>query len=255
MARISEKGGESRPSLFGRIGVIATGLLGVAVLLGLCLWQVQRLEWKQGVIATLEARLAGDPAPLPATFDPESQEFTRVTLTGRFDGETGAHGFTDAPLLTSERPYGPGYRIIQPFETVDGRRVMVDRGYQPVAEKNDRGAASKPTPAPAGEITITGALRWPDEGTGSKGYGASDNVWTARNLDEMARLFNAEPVLIVAETSTATGKWPVPIPIAAINVPNNHLNYAITWGLMALAWAIMTAWLIFRPQGRKAQAE
>lgn len=245
MAEGLDKGGASRPSRFKRIGVLATGALGVAVLISLSVWQFQRLEWKAGVIATLESRLEAPPAPLPAAFDPETQEFTRVTITGAFDGAKGAHGFTDAPLLTTLRPFGPGYRVIQPFETVEGRRVMVDRGYIPVAEKNEKGVALRPTPAPPGPLALTGALRWPDEGEG-RAYGERDNVWTSRNLEEMAALFGVEPVLVVAETSTAVGRWPIPQPIRTVNVPNKHLEYALTWAALAIAWAGMTGLLACR---------
>lgn len=242
----TEKGGSGRPSHLRRRGFVAFGALGVAILIGLCVWQIQRLMWKEAVIATLEMRLSAPPKPLPVSFAPAVQEFSRVTVSGRFDGATGAHGFTDAPLLTSQRPQGPGYRVIQPFDTDDGRRIMVDRGYVPVSEKNVNGSAAKPTPAPQGAISLTGALRWPDEGGGGA-YGVNDNVWIQRDLAEMARLFDAEPVLIVAETSTAIGDWPIPQPIEAINVPNNHLEYALTWGALAVIWAVMTGWLAFRP--------
>lgn len=230
----------------GRFGIIAIGALGVAILVALCIWQVQRLAWKEGIIATLDERIEAPPAALPASFDPESQEFSRVRLSGRFPGAPGAHGFVDAPLLTSLRPHGPGYRVIQPFETVDGRRVMVDRGYAPVAEKNEGGAAARATPAPKGEVEIVGALRWPDE-TGDPPFGDGVNVWTARDLAAMAEIFGVEPVLIVAETSTALGEWPLPQPIRAVNVPNNHLEYALTWAALAIVWAAMTGWLILRP--------
>lgn len=229
-----------------KAGIIITGALGVAALTALCVWQVQRLAWKEGLIATLEARLTAAPVALPEAFDPETQEFSRVTIRGRFDGAAGTEGFVDAPFLTTLRPYGAVYRIIQPFETVDGRRLLVDRGVIPVAEKNQAGAAVRPTPTPDGEVEITGALRWPDEGDEGPDHGARDNVWTERDLSEMAPLFSTEPALIVAETSTAVGEWPVPNPIEAVNVRNNHLEYAITWAALAAVWAAMTGYLAFR---------
>ncbi|MEM7545995.1 MAG: SURF1 family protein [Pseudomonadota bacterium] len=232
----------------GRIGLIATGVLGVIILIGLSVWQFQRLSWKEGIIATLEARLAADPIALPTTFDPKTQEFSRVRIAGQFTGERGSHGFADAPLLTSMRPHGPGYRIIQPFDMTDGRRVMVTRGFVPVAQKNEGGAAARPTPVPKGEMEIIGALRWPDERGDGQPFGSRDNVWTNRNLAVMADLFGTEEVLIVAETSTAVDDWPIPQPIEAVNVTNNHLEYALTWATLALAWAAMTGWLVFRPQ-------
>ncbi len=233
--------------------MIVTGVVGVAVLMGLCIWQVQRLAWKEGVIATLEGRLAEAPVALPAAFDPETQEFSRVRIEGRFTGEIGAHGFADAPLLTSRKFVGPGYRIIQPFDLTDGRRIMVDRGFAPVEVKNEGGAASRPTPAPDGALEIVGALRWPDVSV-DQAYGPNDNVWTARDLSVMARLFGAEEVLVVSETSTAVGEWPRADPIRAVNVRNNHFEYAITWAALAIGWAIMTGFLIFRPDRRSAES-
>lgn len=244
-SNLSKGGLQRRPSSFGRWGMIVTGVVGVIVLIGLCVWQVQRLAWKEGVIAQLEARLARPPIALPAAFDPETQEFSRVRIAGRFPGEAGGHGFTDAPLLTSRKFVGPGYRIIQPFDLTDGRRIMVDRGFQPVAEKNLGGAAVRPTPAPEGVVEIIGALRWPDEAA-DQAYGARDNVWTSRDLGAMARLFASEEVLVVAETSTAVGDWPRADPIKAVNIRNNHLEYAITWAALAIGWAAMTGFLIFR---------
>lgn len=246
-------GAQRRPSSFRRWGMIVTGVLGVAVLLSLCIWQMQRLQWKEGVIATLETRLAEPPKVLPGTFDPDLQEFSRVRIVGRFSGEVGKHGFPDAPLLTSRKFIGPGYRIIQPFDLTDGRRIMVDRGFSPVETKNEGGVASRLTPAPDGVIEIVGALRWPEVDT-DQAYGVNDNVWTARDLTAMAQLFGAEMVLVVAETSSAVGEWPKADPIRAVNVRNNHLEYAITWAALAIGWAIMTGFLIFRPDRGSAKA-
>ncbi len=250
-SNLSEGGVQRRPSSLRRWGMIVTGVVGVAVLVGLCIWQIQRLAWKEGVIAQLETRLAQAPVALPTAFDPETQELSRVRIEGRFLGETGSHGFSDAPLLTSRKFVGPGYRIIQPFDLTDGRRVMVDRGFAPVEAKNEGGAASRPTPAPEGAVEIVGALRWPDE-TADQAFGARDNVWTFRDLNAMSKIFGAEKVLVVAETSTAVGDWPRADPIRAVNVRNNHLEYAITWAALAIGWAAMTGFLIFRPDRRQA---
>ncbi|MGB0506842.1 MAG: SURF1 family protein [Pikeienuella sp.] len=245
----SEKGGaQRRPSSFRLLMLAFFGIGGFAVLTSLCVWQLQRLSWKEGLIAVLEQRLSAAPVAMPASPDPTVDEFARVTINGRFSGAEGAHGFVDAPLLTSLRPHGPGYRVIQPFDLVDGRRVMVDRGFAPVASKNLHGAASKPTPAPAAQITITGAMRWPVEGGEGQAYGSRDNVWINRDMAAMAELFGSEPILIIAETDTSVGEWPLPQQLRTVDIRNDHMEYAMTWASLALIWGVMTI-VLWRRRG------
>jgi surfeit locus 1 family protein len=253
MIKTGKGGGAGRrPRL---VGAIAFGVLGTAVLLALMIWQIQRLAWKEDLIATLEARLSAPPMALPEAPDQAAQEFRRVTLRGHFSGAVGAHGFADAAYLTTERPWGPGYRVVQPFETAGGRTILVDRGFVPVAEKNVAARASRPVPAPAGDIALTGALRWPQAGDffADASAGHADNVWLTRSVDRLAPLFGAEPVLVVAETSTAAGAWPKPLPVT-IDLPNDHLGYALTWGMLAAAWAGMSALLVRRERRRAGSA-
>jgi surfeit locus 1 family protein len=239
-------GARRRPRV---VWAAAFTLAGCAILLGLMGWQIQRLAWKEGLIATLEARLAAAPVAMPEAPDPGRDEFLRVRVTGRFTGATGAHGFADAAWLTTIRPWGAGYRLVAPFETEDGRLILVDRGFLPVAEKNEAGRAGRPTPAPGGAVTLTGALRWPQAADwfSQAGQGPADNVWLSRDMAALAPLWGAEPVLLVAETATAAegARWPVPQPVT-VDLPNDHLGYAVTWGGLALVWAAMGAALLRR---------
>jgi surfeit locus 1 family protein len=242
-------GARRRPRLVAAVGFT---LAGVAVLLGLMTWQIRRLAWKQALIATLAERLAAPPVALPDPLDPARDEFRRVALEGRFPGAPGAHGFPDAAYLTTMRPEGAGYRLVQPFDTADGRRVLVDRGYLPVAEKNEGGRAARPTPAPDGPVALVGALRWPQAADwfADAGAGPADNVWLSRDVARLAPLWGAEPVLVVAETPTAAaGPWPRPAPVT-VDLPNDHLGYAVTWGLLAAVWAAMGGLLIRRMAAR-----
>lgn len=228
-----------------RLRVIAApaliGLVGVVVLAALSVWQVQRLGWKQNMIARLEARLGADPVPLPAGLDPAKHAFLRVSVAGRFGAEPGRHGFRQVPFLTISARHGPGYRIIQPFTLADGRRIMVDRGFMPAQAAKREGAAIAMVPAPAGELTVVGSLRWPEE-RADPPFGASDNVWIARDLARMAELFGTDEALLIAETDTRPpgARWPEPAPLREVEIRNEHLNYAITWALLGIAWAVLS---------------
>lgn len=230
------------------------GVAGTATLIALCLWQLDRLDWKLGLIERLDARLSAAPGALPDRPTAETHEFLRVAVTGRFPGEDGTHGHPDAPLLAT-LDKAAGYRIIQPFETEDGRRIMVSRGWVPLEVKNEGGRAVREIPAPQGSVTLVGALRFPDDPQ-SPAFGERDNVWIARDLAVYERVFDVEPVLLVAETPTPGPRTPSPVPQPlTVDLRNPHLGYAITWGLLAAVWATMsTGWAVSRLRRRAAVA-
>ena len=211
------------------VAVLIFGIGGIAILLALGNWQVNRLAWKEGIIASLERRLSADPAPLPAVLDPVADKYMRVTVSGRYGPE-------EVHVLSAAKPWGPGYRIIAPFVTDDGRRILVDRGYVPQPDKD------APRDAPA--ATVTGALLWPDEMDGfTPDPDLAANIWFARDPDGLAALLGTEPVMIVAEANP--GEWPKAMPVS-VNVKNDHLGYAVTWFGLAAVWAVMTVAVLLR---------
>ena len=225
----------------GIIAAIIFGIVGVAVLTGLGAWQMQRLTWKGPIIAKLEQRLAADPVALPSPLDPQLDEFLRVRVTGRI-GEGALH------VLTSQMPWGPGFRVIVPLTDAAGQTVLVDLGYVPQALK-DQGTW------PEGVIEVVGALYWPNETDGfTPPPDRTANIWFARDLALMAEALGTAPVLIIAEShgvSFAGGNWPKPLRLG-VNVANNHLQYAITWFSLALVWAVMSLMLVQRERKRLA---
>jgi surfeit locus 1 family protein len=213
------------------IAPLVLGLAGVAVLVALGAWQVRRLEWKSAILDEIEARLAAEPVPVPAAPDPAADRYRRVRAEGELlPGEI--HVYTSLP------PFGVGYRVIASMALADGRRILLDRGFVPIAAK---GAARSPGP-----VTVTGTLVWPEEGAARPDR--ERNVWIARDVPLMAETLGAEPVLIVvAESDGPAGPMPVPV---TPNVPNDHLEYAITWFGLAAVWAVMTVLWLWRIKRR-----
>lgn len=220
------------------LAAVLFGLAGTVLLVGLGLWQIQRLGEKEALIAELEATLSAGPVPLPAAPDPGRDAFLRVAVEGRI-GARALH------VLTTERPWGPGFRVIAPL-TLEGsdRTVLVDLGYIPEAMKTEEVAAGR-------AARVTGALFWPrvrDSFTPPPDREA--NIWFARDPEAMAEALGAEPVLVVADAHDL-GKWPKPVRLGA-DLPNDHLGYAVTWFSLALIWAVMGALLARRELGRPA---
>ncbi|WP_371226110.1 SURF1 family protein [Roseovarius sp. 2305UL8-3] len=207
------------------------GLAGAAILIWLGVWQMERLTWKQGVLAEIETRIADASVDLPATANPEADKYLPVRATGQFD--EGA-----LRVLVSQKQIGAGYRVISPFQTGD-RRILVDRGFIKV---------DQPIPdAPAGDVDVTGNLHWPDDRNDSTPENdVAGNTWFARDLDQMAGELDSEPVLLVIREMSQPDGALTPLPVDTSGIPNDHLEYAVTWFSLAVVWLIMTSYYIYR---------
>lgn len=214
------------------IAPLLFGLVGVAILLALGVWQLQRLDWKRGVIAEIDARLAAAPVPVPPHPDPIADRYIRVRAEGVLrPGEVHVYTGLDGSI---------GYRIIAPLALADGRTILLDRGFVPLAAKD--------TPRPLGPLAVTGTLVWPQDGNPDPDR--ARNIWLGRDVPLLAEALGTDPVLLVAAQSTgAPPDTPLPIPVT-IAIPNDHLQYAITWFGLAVVWSVMTGYLLWRIKRR-----
>jgi surfeit locus 1 family protein len=208
------------------------GVGGGAVLVALGLWQVDRLGQKQERIAAIEAEIAAAPGPLPDAPDAETHRYLPVAVKGRF-------GVGEILVLSGRNGVGAGYRVIAPFETSAGRRILVDRGFVP--------EASKAVPRSRGEARISGNLDWPREADSfTPEPDRAQRLWFARDVAAMAEALGTEPVLLVLRETSQTGLPLTPQPVDTAGIPNDHLEYAVTWFALALVWLGMTAYFLRR---------
>jgi len=220
------------------IAPVIIGLLGVSVLLWLANWQMQRLTWKEAMLAEIEARIQAAPVPLPVQVDPKGDKYLPVKMSG-ISGPVGV-GAPEITVLVSRKDYGAGYRVITPFLT-DGRTVLLDRGFIRLEQKTE--------PRPPVSLTVTGNLHWPDDRNSSTpANDIAAGIWFARDIADMARALGTEPILVIARSETGQGVRAMPVGITGI--ANNHLNYAITWFLFAVAWLGMTGFWLWRIRQR-----
>lgn len=213
------------------IAPLLFGLIGAGILVWLGLWQMQRLDWKLGVLAEIDRRIAAAPEPLPMMIAPEEQKYQPVALDGQIlPGEI--------RILVSRKLIGAGYLIVSPFRTAD-RLILLDRGFT-AAENKD--AARRTGPA-----QVLGNLHWPDDRNSSTpANDTAANVWFARDIGAMAEALGTEPLLVVAREITPQDPAIEPMPVDTAGIPNDHLQYAITWFSLAVVWLFMTAYYIVR---------
>lgn len=229
-------------------------LIALAILLGLGTWQLQRKAWKEGLIAQIEARAHGEPGEiLPpsewAGWQAEKDQFRRVRVTGTFlhQFETPVYGLAPAQRGAPAQ----GYYLMTPLRLAGGEILVINRGFVPTELRDP---ASRPESRPAGEVTITGLVRAPEE---RNPFTPTDdparNLWFARDpaaIAEARGLEQVAPFYVEADATPNPGGWPKGGQ-TRLELPNNHLQYAVTWYGIALTLVgvfAAFAWRRLKPQ-------
>jgi len=211
---------------------LVLGLVGFAILISLGNWQVRRMGEKEAYLAEVEALIDAAPQTVPASVDPVRDRFLAVAAEGVFAGDT-------VRVLVSHKKMGAGYRLITVLETPEGRRLLVDRGFIRVASE---------IPAlPEGTVEVTGNLHWPEEVDKYTPENDLDkNIWFAREVPVLAAHLNAEEVLLIARSTSYDAGAVVPLGVGTEGIPNDHLEYVVTWYGLAIVWLLMLGLFLWR---------
>ena len=218
---------------------------GVLILIALGVWQVQRLHWKEGLLARIAALRSAPARPVGAVLDEVSQgadaDFTRVKAV--------CPGLAQAPFLElySIREGQAGSRLISACRTASlrYRSLLVDRGFV----GDTISARPAVDPGSTVPVEVTGVLRKPERGNLFTPPNTPSR-WYVRDVAAMAAALGARdpaPLMLMAETPT-NPEWkalvPAPLPV---DIPNRHLEYALTWyGLAAVLLGVYSAMLFKR---------
>jgi surfeit locus 1 family protein len=225
---------------------------GLAVLLSLGTWQIERKAWKEALIATLTERLNAAPVELPppsewSRLTPAAVEFRRVKLRADFRGDH-ALLYTSGSALRDDVK-SPGYFVFMAGRLPGGEHVVVNRGY----------VKERPYSVPAGPQEIVGVLRWPEASPWFvTDYDRSSDVWYVRDPRLMAHVKDwgtVAPFYVEQEAPVPPGGLPHPAPLR-VNLPNHHLQYALTWYGLALALvAVFAVWTVNRRRHARTEGD
>jgi surfeit locus 1 family protein len=206
-------------------------------------WQVQRLQWKNALVAQVDQRVHAAPAAVPAAaswtaLSKDQDEYRRLRLEGRFLDAL-------ATRVQAVTELGAGYWVLTPLRADDGAVVLVNRGFIPV------GATA--AGAGPGVASVTGLLRMSEHGGGFlRANDPSHDRWYSRDVEAIGAargLAHVAPYFIDQDAAATkkTGTDPVFRTAAAvapvggltvISFHNNHLVYALTWFVLAIMAAV-----------------
>ena len=220
-------------------------LPALAALIALGVWQLDRLQWKLGLIEEMTRNMSAAPIPVDRTLAMKASDaqYRHVSLTGRFDNSKEAYVYTTA------RDGAPVYHVVTPFILDDERVFLVDRGLIPLPLRDP---ATRQAGELEGERSIGGIWRTPDApGPFTPAPDLAHRTWYSRDLKSIAKadgIASAAPVIIEADAAPNPGGWPKGGQ-TIVDLPNDHLQYAVTW--FALAAGLMFVYLAYhRAQGR-----
>ncbi|WP_425375683.1 SURF1 family protein [Rhizobium leguminosarum] len=229
-------------------------LIALAILISLGTWQVERLHWKEGLLADIAARQAASPVPLAEIEAMAGAggdiEYRKVTATGRYINNKERHFFATWRGQT-------GYYIYTPLELADGRILFVNRGFVPFDNK-------EPEMRMQGQLTdqqtVTGLAREKLPGKPSWVVPDNDvakNIFYWKDLDVMAESVGLEkarviPFFVDADSTPNPAGLPIG-GVTQVDLPNDHLQYAFTWYGLAAVLIVVVAISWFRKGAKTSQ--
>lgn len=237
----------SRSSLV-LISMFALG--GIAILVGLGSWQLQRLAWKEELIERISERLQKAPVEFADALKQraagEEVDFLRVKLRGTYKHARGQYFYA---LNKGEF----GWRLLTPLKLETGQPILVDRGFLPDPQK------PVAAPATSGPVDVVGALRLdylPKEMfTPDNNVSANSWYWfDVAALRKATDTSNLAPMVVQLDTPDHPGQWPVATALSP-NLPNKHFGYALTWFGLAITLLGVYIALIVQERRKRTSSE
>ncbi|BFI96996.1 MAG: SURF1 family protein [Rhodanobacter sp.] len=218
----------------GPFALALLALFGIALFsafVALGTWQVHRLAWKTALIAHTNERVHAPPVPAPGRADwagltAANAAYRHVRLSGTWVAGRQIRVWTATAA-------GSGYWILTPLRRDDGSIVLVNRGFAPDGWCDYQGDCPA---APPGKVTVTGLLRISEpSGLFARNDPAAD-TWYTRDVPAIAKargLTDVAPYFVDADAGVHPSAWPRG-GMTVVHFPNHHLNYLITWYVLAL---------------------
>ena len=208
----------------------------ISSLVVLGFWQLQRLEWKNAILSKIEDNYSNTLIDFPFHDDTSEFEYMRSKIEGNY--------LPDRLMFfyKSNLAGDPGFNIVIPFQTIEGNTVYVDNGWIPYKDKEQLDITFI---SESDILNLSGVLIFKKDRkyfTPENDY--SKNIWYLLNTDEMDQSHNLSSSDYILKLVDQKYFEEFLIEFKPTNINNNHLQYAVTWFLMALFISIFYIYLI-----------
>ncbi len=214
--------------------LLLVSVISSLVVLGF--WQLQRLEWKNAILSKIEDNYNNTVIDFPFLDDTSQFEYMRSKIEGKY--------LLDRLMFfyKSNLAGDPGFNIIIPFKTIEGNTVYVDNGWIPYKDKEKLDITFINN---SDILNLSGVLIFKKDRkyfTPENDY--NKNIWYLLNTDEMDQFHNLSSSVYILKLDDQKYFEELLIEFKPTNINNNHLQYAVTWFLMALFISIFYIYLI-----------
>lgn len=220
-------------------GMTLWAIPALLVLVALGFWQVQRLHQKDALLLSISERMKAAETPVSEILRLPigEMEWRRVLARGRFLHDKEAY------VYATEFDLGQGVHVLTPLALDGDGIVLVDRGFVPLAS---RAPETRSAGQVEGDVAISGIVRLEGErNMFTPPADESQRTWYSRDIQGIARVQDVElsaPIVIVADQPANPGGLPR-FPGYRVDIPNNHLQYAVTW--FGLALTLVGVYLVY----------
>ena len=233
-------------------GYLALALVFAAVCVALSQWQVARLHETRSANELVDRNYHSTPVavvsvlPTLTSYSPK-QRWMQVELTGSY--------IADAQMLVRNRPLNgqPGFEVLNPLLLSNGNVFLVDRGYVPIGNTQDR-PDHIPSP-PAGTVTVIARLQAGEPTLA--GRSDTPGELATIHLPDVATLvgkptYTGAYGLMVSESPAADTR-PTAKPQPQLD-EGLHISYAIQWVIFGIM-AFFGLWYAIRQEYRMRNAD
>ncbi len=201
-------------------------VVALSILLSLSTWQFKRLKWKSNLVDIRVSMYEGQVKPLNVISEPSKSEFQKISIKGKLLNEFEFY----MPALSKRG--NNGFHILVPFKTEENKFIIFDTGWVPLLKKDREKRINN---IDNEEKEFLAVIRIP----GRKGYFQPDNdpqknfwFFVEPTLMEKQLKFSLEKNFYIEAINNGPNGFPLGNQ-TRIYLRNNHLQYALTWLMIA----------------------